>query len=91
MSENTRAPITPDAMLADGLEGREIQGTYVRKGTVGAFIQNVKSLASVEPGTSEYEALAAEIRRAKPTLVALDLFEVFDIRDPKVTALLDQA
>ena len=89
MSDEVRAPITPDAMLADGLEGREIQGTYVRKGTVGAFIQNVKTLESVKSGTPEYDALVDEIRKAKPVLVALDLFEVFDIRDPHVAALLE--
>jgi hypothetical protein len=91
MSEEVRAPITPDAMLPDGLEGREIQGTYVRKGTVGAFIQNVRTLESVQAGTPEYDALVAEIRQAKPMLAALDLFEVFEVRDPKVAALLDQA
>jgi hypothetical protein len=90
MSDEVRAPITPDGMLADGLDGREIQGTYVRKGTVGAFIQNVKTLESVKAGTPEYETLVAEIRQAKPMLVALDLFEVFEVRDPNVAALLDQ-
>lgn len=91
MSDDARAPVTPDSMLADGLDGRDIQGTYVRKGTVGAFIQNVKALESVEAGTPEYEALIDEIRRAKPMLAALDVFDVFDIRDRTVAALLEHA
>jgi hypothetical protein len=88
MSEG-QTPLTPDQMLPDGLDGRDIKGTYVRKGTVGAFVQNVKSLGATQPGTPDYELLADQIRAARPMLEALDIFDVFEVRDPRIAALLD--
>ncbi|MCU1683992.1 MAG: hypothetical protein JWQ81_4731 [Amycolatopsis sp.] len=86
MSESP-TPLTPDQLLPDGQDGRDINGTYVRKGTVGAFIQNVKSLDSAHQGTPEYDALVDQITAAKPMLDALEIFAVFEVRDPQIAAL----
>jgi hypothetical protein len=40
----TIRPITPQDVLADGPEGDRFEGTYVRKGSIAAFIANVKLL-----------------------------------------------
>ncbi|WP_326617526.1 hypothetical protein OG863_09050 [Streptomyces decoyicus] len=84
----TPAPLTPQDVLADGQEQAEFNGVLVRKGSIAAFIGNAKALENLAPGTSEYEAVAQQIRDLKPALDALELFDVVEIRNPDVAALL---
>ena len=78
--------VTAQDVLPDGAEGRDFGGTYVRKGSVAAFIANAKALGRLEPGSAEYEAAAAAIRTLRPALEAVGLFDVLAIRDPAVAA-----
>jgi hypothetical protein len=89
MSEPTN-PVTPEDVLPDGVEGGDFNGTYVRKGTVAAFIANAKMLDDLQRGSAEYEAVAGHIRSMKPALEAAGLFDVFEIRNPAVAEILDR-
>ncbi|MFJ5802033.1 hypothetical protein [Streptomyces decoyicus] len=82
------AALTPQDVLADGQEHAEFNGVLVRKGSIAAFIGNAKALENLEPGTSEHEAVAQQIRDLKPALDALELFDVVEIKNPDVAALL---
>ncbi|MET0701870.1 MAG: hypothetical protein ABWY93_19635 [Mycobacterium sp.] len=84
-------PITPQDVLADGADGTMINGTYVRKGSIAAFIQNAKLLAGVDTDSAEFQKIADQIRAIKPALDALDIFEVFTVRDPRVVEILASA
>ncbi|MFC9239223.1 hypothetical protein ACFTZK_22660 [Streptomyces decoyicus] len=84
----TPAPLTPQDVLADGQERAVFNGVLVRKGSIAAFIGNAKALENLEPGTSEHEAVAQQIRDLKPALDALELFDVVEIKNPDVAALL---
>jgi hypothetical protein len=81
-------PTTPEDVLADGADGTMINGTYVRKGSIAAFILNAKLLSGVASDSPEFRTIAAQIRSLKPALDALDLFEVFTVRDPRVVEIL---
>ncbi|MGW7575692.1 hypothetical protein [Streptomyces sp. NPDC054765] len=84
-------PVTPQDVLADGQEVAEFNGVFVRKGSIAAFIGNAKALDDLEPGTPEHEAVAQQIRDLKPGLDALGLFDVVEIKNPDVAALLASA
>ena len=79
-------PITPTDMLGDGIEGGEFQGTYVRKGSIAAFVANVKALPDAEG--SDREAILAQLRELRPALEAVGLFDVFSLRDETLLELL---
>lgn len=92
--QQPRATVTPTTaadVLPDGAEGGEFQGKFIRKGSIAAFIANAKALAGLEPGTPDYEVIADAIRDLKPALEALALFDVVEVRDPAVAAILATA
>ena len=77
-----------DELLADQQNHGEFKGITVRKGTVGAFLVNARTWCA--PTTSASERLGAErdILEALPALRALGLFEVLDVHDEKLRALI---
>ena len=82
-------PVKPQDVLADGQEGTEFDGAYVRKGSVAAFIGNVRALAETEPNSAEWDEIVAQLRELKPALVRIGVLDVFEIRDPRLRALVD--
>jgi hypothetical protein len=80
--------LTPEDLLADGAEGTEIGGIYVRKGTVASFIQNVKALQNLAAGSADFDAVVDQLRAVQPALEALEIFDVFEVRDPRIVELL---
>jgi len=82
-------PVKPEDVLPDGAEGTEFGGEYVRKGSVAAFIGNVRALAEVESSGAQWEAIVRQLRELKPALVRIGVLDVFEIRDPEVRALVD--
>jgi hypothetical protein len=88
MTEQHVTPLTPKDLLADGAEGTVINGTYVRKGSVASFIQNAKLLSGVAEGSAEFRSIADQIRAIKPALEALEIFDVLEVRDPRIIEIL---
>jgi len=82
-------PVRPEDVLPDGVEGSEFGGEYVRKGSVAAFIGNVRALAETEPNSAEWDEIVAQLRELKPALVRIGVLDVFEIRDPRLRALVD--
>jgi hypothetical protein len=89
MPDNTN-PVTPEDVIPDGVEGADFNGTYVRKGSVAAFIANAKMLDGLQRGSAEYEAVAGQIRGLKAALEAAGLFDVLEVRNPAVAEILDR-
>lgn len=81
-------PVKPEDVLPDGVEGTEFGGAYVRKGSVAAFIGNVRALAEVEPSDPRRGEIVAQLRELKPALVRIGVLDVFEIRDPQPRALV---
>jgi hypothetical protein len=88
VTDNASTPLTPQDVLADGAEGTSFDGTYIRKGTVAAFIGNVRRLDAAAPGSAEHQAVAAQIHALAPALEKLGIFDVFALRDPRVSAIV---
>jgi antirestriction protein ArdC len=77
-------------LLPDDQNQGLFNGTAVRKGTVGAFLMNARTL--IDPQTPEHQRTAAtqDILQALPALRALGLFELMQVRDPLLRALCEQ-
>jgi hypothetical protein len=70
-----------EQVLLDNVDQIDINGATIRKGTVAAFLANVR--VWTDRGASEEARLLAEtdIVEALPALRAAGLFDVFEIRD----------
>ena len=75
-------------ILPDAVNEAAIEGIRVRKGSVAAFLANARRLsddAAPPAARAEAEAHLAEL---VPALLALGLFDVLAIRDPRVAAVV---
>ncbi len=75
--------------LPDDVNQGEWGGVTVRKGTVGAFLANVRVLMGTDIPTAEAAALEGDILDALPALKALGLFEIMEVRDERLRGLID--
>jgi hypothetical protein len=80
--------VRPEDVLPDGVEYGVFENVPVRKGTIAAFIANVRALDGLEPGTNGYDAVAEQLREAVPALTAVGLFEIFEVRSPELRRVL---
>lgn len=82
------APIRPEDLLPDDQSIADLGGVRIRKGSAGAFVQNLQALAQVEPGSAEEPAVLAEARAIGLTLTDVGFFTVFALRDQRLAAVL---
>ncbi|XVU28938.1 hypothetical protein ACQPZJ_18325 [Actinoplanes sp. CA-054009] len=80
--------VKPEDMLPDNVDVGTWKGVEVRKGTIAAFIENARALNMLEPGTAAYDEVAAQLRATVPALEAVGVFEVFELRTPRLRELL---
>ncbi|ANH68267.1 hypothetical protein [Mitsuaria sp. 7] len=76
-------------MLPDGQNQIERNGTVIRKGTVGAFLVNVKTWSDATAEAGQRADAEHDIVEALPALRELGLFDVLDVRDDRLRALLE--
>lgn len=78
-------------ILPDGVNEVESNGIRIRKGSVGAFLANVAAFEKPGATGEAREAALADIRAAAPALRAIGLFDVMEIRNPQVRAIVGSA
>ena len=77
--------------LPDQLNATTIEGVTIRKGTIAAFLSNAKLLVD-EHADPEARAVAErDIVDALPALRAVGLFDVLEVRDERVRAIVGQS
>ncbi|WP_431262975.1 hypothetical protein ACQ859_23270 [Roseateles chitinivorans] len=76
-------------LLPDGQNQIERNGTVIRKGTVGAFLVNAKTWGDPAAEAGRRADAERDIVEALPALRELGLFDVLDVRDERLRALLD--
>jgi len=79
----------PSDILPDDVNSVERQGRIFRKGSVAAFVANVKLLESEMTPPDERQAATRDLLELAPALRDLGIFEVFSIRSPKIQKLVD--
>ncbi|ASU85587.1 hypothetical protein CDO52_24775 [Nocardiopsis gilva YIM 90087] len=83
--------VRPEEILPDGDDHTVLDGLTVRKGTVAAFVANVKALDGVEEGSAEWKMLADRIRELVPGVRAVGLFDVLTPKSPQLRNIIDEA
>ena len=79
-----------DQLLPDHLNAGDFNGVTVRKGTVGALLINARVWTDRSSDDAARANAASDIVDALPGLRALGLFDVLDVRDPALRALIDE-
>ncbi|MGO1002591.1 hypothetical protein [Lysobacter sp. CA196] len=77
-----------EELLPDHLDHTRIDGVLVRKGSVGAFLANARVWSDAGAEADARAQAERHIAEALPALRALGLFEVLEIRDPRLRALM---
>jgi len=80
-----------DQILPDDVDHGQFQGVTIRKGTVAAFLANARAWTDARASADVRAQASREIARDLPALRALGLFEVLQIRDERLRALVDAA
>jgi hypothetical protein len=76
-------------VLSDDQDERLVAGVSVRKGSVGAFLMNARILSDPAASLEERQMAERDIIELLPALRALGLFDVFEIKDEKLRALVN--
>lgn len=74
-------------IIPDGQDFTVIGGRTLRKGSVGAFLANARILEDARASAEEKHAAQQDLHALVPTLDALGLFDVFELRS---SALRDE-
>jgi hypothetical protein len=80
--------VRPETLFPDGLDSIDVGGTQVRKGSIASFVHNALALERLDPGSSEYERTAAEMRETIPALRAVRVFDVFSLRSQRAATVV---
>ena len=80
-----------DQILPDDVDHGQFQGVTIRKGTVAAFLANARTWTDAHAGAPERAQAASQIEQDLPALRALGLFDVLEIRDERLRALVENA
>lgn len=76
-------------VLPDHVNEVEVGGVTVRKGSVGAFLANARVLQDPGASAGARAAAADDIGALAAALRALGLFDVLEVRDPQLRALVE--
>jgi hypothetical protein len=85
------SPARPEDILPDDQNSAEINGTVVRKGTVGAFLANAQALSALPPGSPDREPILGQLRESAQQLREIGLFDVFELRSRELAELIGLA
>ena len=78
-----------DQILPDDVNHGQFDGLTIRKGPVAAFLANARTWTRADAGADERAQAQSQIAEDLPALRALGLFEVLEIRDERLRALVE--
>lgn len=77
-------------VLPDHINAGEFNGVTVRKGTVGAFLANARTLQAKDSSEEARAEARADIIDGLPGVVALGVLDIFEIKDTALRELVAQ-
>jgi hypothetical protein len=77
-------PVLPEHLMPDEKNFADVNGITVRKGTMGAFLANLRILSGMPHDSPDREAIIEQLRQAIPTMRENGLFELFTFRSPEL-------
>jgi hypothetical protein len=85
---NEPPAVSPEDVLPDAANSATMNGVEVRKGSVAAFVANVKLLETLAPGAPGRTAIERQLRALTPAVRAAGVFDVFTPRSAEVAAIV---
>jgi hypothetical protein len=79
-----------EEILSDDINQGDTNGVSVRKGSIGAFLANARMLADPAASAADRAVAERDIIDGLPALRALGLFDVLQIRDERLRALVER-
>lgn len=67
--------INPEDILADGIDSTIINGTTVRKGSIAAFLANIKLLENNDLSDQEKEQVITTMKELASAVIAIGLHQ----------------
>jgi len=83
--------IQPEDVLPDDVSRKVMNDVAVRKGSVAAFVANVKALETLAATTPEYAEVVAQLQALAPAVAAVGLFDVFELRSTEIAKIVGAA
>ena len=80
--------VRPSDVLPDDLDVGIMNGVSVRKGTIGAFVANVKLLEGLDPSDPGYQEVVDQLRALVPAVRAVGVFDVLAPRSPVLAEII---
>jgi len=80
--------VRPSDVLPDDLDVGIMNGVSVRKGTIGAFVANVKLLEGLDPSDPGYREVVDQLRALVPAVRAVGVFDVLAPRSPVLAEII---
>lgn len=77
-------PVLPEHLMPDDQNFAELNGLTIRKGTMGAFLANLRILSGMPGDAPGREAILEQLRQGIPTMRENGLFELFTFRSPEL-------
>jgi hypothetical protein len=78
-----------EEFLPDDVNQRDVNGVFIRKGSIGAFLANARILADPKSSSEERAKAEQDIIDALPALRATGLFDVLEIKDKNLRAFVE--
>jgi hypothetical protein len=91
VTESSHRVVSPAHLLPDGVDATDVDGIRVRKGSVGAFVANVRNLEALERDSAAYRDTVAALEGLVPALRAVGVFDVFEPREPWLRDLVGRS
>ncbi len=82
---------TPEDMLPDDKSYFEMNGKTIRKGSMAAALANAKVIDSNNTTQEEKQAALDTLKSLAPTLIAFELTEFMQWKNPIIQAIFDEA
>jgi len=76
--------VLPEHLMPDDKSFVEVNGITICKGTMRAFLANLRILSSMPRDAPDREAVVEQVRQALPTMRENGLFELFTFRSPEL-------
>jgi len=83
--------VTPQDILPDNLDSKDINGVNVRKGSIAAVLANIDILESSTTSSSEKQLALNTIKELAPAMVALGLAHKVTWKNSQVEAIIQAA
>lgn len=81
---------SPEDLLPDDKNHVEMNGTKIRKGTMGAALANAKIIESSDATTEEKQAALIALKQLAPALIAFGLTTFLQWKNPIIQNIFDQ-